>query len=77
MRKLFVAITVASTLVASIASAFDPADLKTLKETNECIECDLTLIDLSDENLSGANLSKTDLTNAYLVGANLSNTKLA
>ena len=38
MRKLFVALIVASTLVASIASAFDPADLKKLKETNECMD---------------------------------------
>ena len=30
------------TLLASSALAFDPADLKKLKETTECVECHLT-----------------------------------
>ena len=36
MKQILATITVAVTLVASSASAFDPADLKKLKETNEC-----------------------------------------
>jgi hypothetical protein len=36
MKRLFATVAVAAALVGSNASAFDPADLKKLKETNEC-----------------------------------------
>ena len=47
--------------------AYKESDLKKLKDTNECIGCDL-----SKANLKGANLSGTDLSYANLNGANLS-----
>ena len=36
MKRLFAAVAVVAAMVGSSASAFDPADLKKLKETNEC-----------------------------------------
>ena len=36
MKRLLATVAVAAALVGSNASAFDPADLKKLKETNEC-----------------------------------------
>jgi len=36
MKRILATITVVATLAATSASAFDPADLKKLKETNEC-----------------------------------------
>jgi len=48
------------------AQAFDPEDLKRLKETNECRQCDL----------QGANLQGTNLFGADLIGANLEGAKL-
>ena len=62
--KLAIAMTLAATLFASSASAFDPDDLQKLKDTNECRICDLT-----NANLSGANLSDSNLESAYLEGA--------
>ena len=52
-------ITVAVTLVATSASAFDPVHLKRLKETNECVVCEL-----SEANLTSANLFNADLDSA-------------
>ena len=46
MGRVMAAITLAATLAASSASAFDPEDLKRLIETNECVGCDLSNADL-------------------------------
>ena len=54
MKRLFAAVAVGAALVGSVASAFDPADLKKLKETNECVGCDLSVADLKDAYLSDA-----------------------
>ena len=56
MKQILATITVAVTLVSSSASAFDPAHLKRLKDTGDCINCDL----------SGANLKGAKLRGAYL-----------
>ena len=64
MKRILAAITVAVTLVASSASAFDPAHLKRLKDTGDCINCDL-----SGANLKGAKLMGADLKDANLEGA--------
>ena len=42
MKLTLTALTVAATMFASSASAFDPDDLQKLFVTNECIKCDLT-----------------------------------
>ena len=65
------ALTVAATMFASSAYAFDPADLQKLMDTNECVKCDL-----SGANLSGANLAYADLNGANLAGADLESARL-
>ena len=69
MKRTLTALTVAATMFASNASAFDPADLRKLFGTNECVSCDLRGADLSAANLEGANLG-----GAYMNGAILCNT---
>jgi uncharacterized protein YjbI with pentapeptide repeats len=69
-------------LMISEGYTLSPADLQTLKNTNICVDCDLSGADLtgadlqtanlSGANLSGANLSGVNLSNAWLVDANLS-----
>ena len=41
MKATLTALTVAATMFASSASAFEPADLQKLKDTGNCEECDL------------------------------------
>ena len=72
MKQILATITVAVTLVASSASAFDPAHLKTLKDTGDCINCDLSGANLEDAKLMGA-----DLKGAKLMGADLKVAKLS
>lgn len=74
MKLTLTALTVAASLMASGASAFDPAHLQKLKDTNECYGCDLFVAnlrgaDLEEAFLSKANLSRADLTEAELSGA--------
>ena len=77
MKSTLTALMVAASLIASSASAFDPDDLQKLKDTGDCMDCDLSnanfrRIDLSNANLALANLSGADLNNANLRNANLS-----
>ena len=79
MKLTLTALMVAASLMASAASAFDPDDLQKLRDTNKCVECDLS--DLSEANLWGAtmrraNLSGADLRRAYLRRADLSRADL-
>jgi uncharacterized protein YjbI with pentapeptide repeats len=77
MKRILAAITVAATLIASSASAFDPVHFKRLKETGVCwIDCNLRGADLSGAFLSNAYLNRSDLSNAYLYGSMLSNAYL-
>ncbi len=71
MKRTLTALTVAATMVASSASAFDPDDLQKLKDTGKCATCDLGGADLSGADLGGANLS-----GAYMQGAALCNTTM-
>ena len=76
MKRTLTALTVAATMFASSAYAFDPDDLRKLKGTNACISCNLREAnlegaDLSDADLEGANLEGADLRYANLDGANL------
>ena len=72
MKQILTALTVAATMFASSASAFDPEDLQKLKDTNECVECDLSKANLPPvtlllgANLTGANLTDANLTSALL-----------
>ena len=66
MGRVMAAITLAATLAASSASAFDPEDLKRLIETNECVGCDL-----SNADLLGVNLKKAILVLQALDGCSL------
>jgi len=66
MKQILATITVAVTLVATSASAFDPVHLKRLKETNECLGCELISANLANANLNGADLSEAKLSGANL-----------
>ena len=59
MKRTLTALTVAATMFASNASAFDPADLRKLFGTNECVSCDLRGADLRGTDLFGADLDVT------------------
>ncbi|MDA9250029.1 pentapeptide repeat-containing protein [bacterium] len=76
MKRTLTALTIAATMFASNASAFDPDDLQKLKDTNTCWECDLSGADLSGADLSGANLSEAILRYTYMNGAILCNTTM-
>ena len=69
MKLTLTSLTVAATMFAGSASAFDPDDLQKLKNTNECAKCDLTGANLTGANMNRANLIDTDLSGAYLYGA--------
>ena len=71
MKATLTALTIAATMFASSASAADPDDLQKLKDTGNCVECDLFKAILSEANMSraylnGASLRKADLSEAYL-----------
>ena len=68
-------------MIGSQVSAADPADLRKLKDTDICQECDLALADLKGANqngadLSGANLKDANLSYAFMKGAILCNTTM-
>jgi uncharacterized protein YjbI with pentapeptide repeats len=81
MKRILTALTVATSLIASGASAFDPDDLQKLKDTGDCVACDLEGAFLANVNLEGArlnfarlrgtNLSSVNMEGAELMGANL------
>ena len=92
MKRTLTALNLAATMFASRASAFDPDDLQKLKDTNSCIQCDLSGANLrgaalggadlggatvNDADLYFANLSGADLGGAYLGGADLEAANLA
>ena len=71
MKRTLTALTVAATMFASSAYAFDPADLQKLMDTNECVKCDLSGANLEAANLMAAILSDANLSGTRLAGANL------
>ena len=71
MKLTLTKLTLAATLFAGSASAFDPVDVQKLKDTGKCVECDLSGADLSSANLSGAHLESANLSGADLEAANL------
>ena len=71
----------------SQVNAFDPADLRKLKDTGDCSKCDLSNADLEgsfllsadlwEANLEGANLKGAILIGAKIGYANLKGAKLS
>ena len=59
MKLILTIMTVSATLLAGSASAFYPAGLHKLKDTNECVNCDLIGAYLENADLHGAELQDT------------------
>jgi uncharacterized protein YjbI with pentapeptide repeats len=83
MKRTLTALTVAASLMASGASAFDATDVQSLKDTGKCVGCDLSrsklnglVITTADATLDAANLSKADLSDAFLAGISLVSSNL-
>jgi uncharacterized protein YjbI with pentapeptide repeats len=76
MTKLFTVLIAFLITIGSQVSAFDPADLQKLKDTGDCLECDLSGANLRGAYLSGANLKSANLGGANLVRANLEDATL-
>ncbi len=53
MNRTLTALTIAATMFASSASAYDPKDLQKLQDTGSCFGCDL-----GDADLGGADLGR-------------------
>jgi uncharacterized protein YjbI with pentapeptide repeats len=70
-KLILTALTVASTMFASSASAFDPAHLQQQKNTGQCATCDLGGANLGGAKLISANLRGANLRGATLISANL------
>ena len=77
MRK-FLPILIAGVLLLGMqqAQAFDPLDLKRLKETKKCNDCNLSGVNLTNANLKGANFKGANLRGAKFQRANLMGAKL-
>ena len=81
MLFLSVSLNISDDSTSSGSSIFDPADLQQLKDTNECVDCnlkgaDLEYADLGETDLRGADLRGASLKGAYLKSANLKSTHL-
>jgi uncharacterized protein YjbI with pentapeptide repeats len=71
MKLTLPILAISATMFASSASAFDPADLQKLLDTNECVRCDLSMAFLIGADLTYANLRYANLGGADLGGADL------
>ena len=58
-------------MFAGSAYAFDPYDLQKLKDTGNCVNCDLRNADLRRTDLSGAILNRTNMRNNDMRNANM------
>ena len=76
MKLSLTALTLAATMFANSASAYDPDDLQKLKDTGSCVACFLQNANLMDANLSYFNLEIADLSGANLEEANLKGANL-
>ena len=72
MKRTLTALTLAASMFANGASAFNPDDLQKLKDTNSCVQCNL-----QGANLQGVNLQDADLRGATLWDANLQDVDLS
>ena len=71
MKRTLTALTLAASMFANGASAFNPDDLQKLKDTNSCVQCNLQGANLRGAFLRGANLQDVDLSSAVLRDARL------
>ena len=72
MKKLTCSLVIISLVICFSANASvrsSPQDEQKFKNTNECIDCDLTQTELSYENHDNANLAGSLMVNARLNGA--------
>ena len=76
MKRTLTALTLAATMFVSSASAFDPDDLQKLKDTGDCVACDLRDANLGGANLGGAYLEGAKLIFTNMNGAILCNTTM-
>ena len=76
MKRTLTALTVAATMFASSAPAFDPDNLRELKDTIQCESCDLMGADLNGTDLNGANLRDANLGMAAMTNVILCNTTM-
>ena len=76
MKRTLTALTVAPTMFASSASAFDPDDLRKLLDRNVCAQCDLRGADLLAADLTATDLFGANLASANMNGAFLCNTTM-
>ena len=67
VQIIFLSLILSCFFLSGVVFAYKESDLKKLKSTKSCPKCDLT-----DLNLSGANLSETNLKEVNLTYANLS-----
>ena len=67
MKLTLTALTVAATLFASSASAFDPNDLQKLKYTNKCKSCDLSVANLRVADMEGPIICNTTMANGSVI----------
>ncbi|MDH5561748.1 MAG: pentapeptide repeat-containing protein [Deltaproteobacteria bacterium] len=63
-------------LLPTLVLAFNSEDLKKLKQTKSCVNCDLSGADLKGVNLVLGDLSGSSFKNANLEGANLHEAKV-
>ena len=77
MKRTLTALTLAASMFANGASAFNPDDLQKLKDTNSCVQCNLQGANLQGVNLQDANLQDADLRGATLWDANLQDVDLS
>ena len=67
MKATLTVLTVAATMFASSAWAVDPTDLQKLKDTKQCVECDLKGADLWSANMQGAILCNTTMPDGSVI----------
>ena len=77
MKRTLTALTLAASMFANGASAFNPDDLQKLKDTNSCVQCNLQDADLRGANLRSAFLRGANLRGATLWDANLQDVDLS
>ena len=75
--RLIVFCSVAALGAIGTAIAANPDQVQQLRDTKSCAGCDLTDAQLTGAQLDGADLSGANLSNAILYGANLSGANLA
>ena len=75
-KILIILATIASFIPSAHTIAFDPKSIEKIKKYNECADCDLSWADLSGVDLSNSNFTGANLFSANLSGTDLSNSRL-